>query len=170
MKLDKKVYELLNKQVQLEFASAYLYLSMSTQFEEWGLDGFANWMRVQYQEEMFHGFKIFDYLHERGAQVELLEIEKPKKTWKDTLEIYEEALEHEFFISDSINKIVEAAYAKKDYPSVTFLDWFTAEQVEEEGMFGGIVDQLKFAEGSKQAIMMLNNAFRARSFNPPPQE
>jgi len=160
--MSEKVFKALNEQVGKEIFSAYLYLSMATYFDAIDLPGFAKWMKVQAREELGHAMKIYEYLYERGARVELPAIEKPKSTWKSPLEALEATLEHEKFITKSINSIFELAKKEKDYPTEQFLAWFIKEQVEEEAQTDVIVRKLKKLQDSPMGLYMIDRELGSR--------
>lgn len=168
--INKRMSDALNAQIKEEMFSAYLYLSMSAFFEAENLKGFANWMRVQAQEEQFHAMKIFDYLNERGAEVELLQIDKPKNKWESVLEVFEETLAHEEFITSRINNLVDIAIEERDHATKGFLQWYVDEQVEEEATANEYLDQLRFIGDNKHALMLLEREMRSRVFTPPTAE
>ena len=115
MIISKKVEKALNSQVNAELFSAYLYLSMSADFESKSLTGFAKWLKIQAKEEVEHAMKIYNYLLERGGKVELEKIEKPKTEWETPLEAFNDAYEHEKKVTSLIYGLVEIAQAEKDY-------------------------------------------------------
>lgn len=168
--ISNRMVEAINKQINEELFSAYLYLSMSTFFENMSLGGFANWMRVQAQEEQFHAMKFFDYLQERGSKVELLAIEKPANNWESIQEVFEATLEHEEHITSKINELVTISLEEKDYASQNFLQWYVDEQVEEEATASEILEQIKFLGDNKHGLLMLDREFKARVYTPPVQE
>ena len=140
-----RVLKLLNNQINAEFYSAYLYLSMSNYYETINLRGFAKWMRIQAKEEMGHAIKIYDYVIARGGKVNLMKIEKPPQEWNSPLHAFEEAYAHEVRISKMINNIYSAAMEEKDYATASMLKWFIDEQVEEEASTNEIVQRIKIA-------------------------
>jgi ferritin len=162
--LTEKLESALNKQINDEFFSAYLYLSMSSFFETMNLKGFGNWTFVQYQEEMTHALKIYNYVIERGGRVILEKIEQPESEWKDPLEVMNAVYEHEQKVTGLINNLVNISIEEKDHATNNFLQWFVAEQVEEESNVDEIVSELKFIGDNKQAIMMLDRELRQRVF------
>lgn len=164
MKLNAKVEEVLNKQINAEFWSAYLYLSMSAYYQTLGLKGFANWMKVQYQEELSHANKIFDYINERGGKVTLEPIAEVDTDWDGILDTFTNTYEHECKVTEMINNCVDVAMEVKDHATVSMLQWFVNEQVEEEAAAMEIVEQLKMIGDSGQAIYMLDKEFTGRSF------
>lgn len=168
--MNKRMEDAFNKQINAELYSAYLYLSMSACFEDMNLPGFANWMRVQFQEEQFHGLKMFDFVNERGGRVNLLPIEGPETNWETPLDIFEEVYKHEQHVTSLINGLVTIAMEESDYASNNFLAWFVDEQVEEEASASEILGQLKFIGDNKHAVLMMDRELRTRVFNPPVKE
>ncbi len=165
--ITKKMEDALNRQLNAEFYSAYLYLSMSSYFQSVDLPGFANWMRVQDQEERFHMMKFYDYITERGGSVTLTAIEAPPTKWKDPLDVIQSTLAHEQKVTSMINDLVYLAREEKDNASEIFLQWYVVEQVEEEGNVNKILGQLKIIKDAPQALFMLDKELGQRVFNPP---
>ncbi len=161
--MNKKLYEALNDQINNEFYAAHLYLSMAAQFEDMSLPGFAHWMREQFKEEEEHALKIFDYLLERGEKVELKAIEKPDVKWEKPIEAFEAAYEHEKLVTGMINNIMDIAIEVKDYPTVTLMNWYVDEQVEEEANTSHLVEQLRYAEDHKPAILAIDKQLAERA-------
>jgi ferritin len=162
--LSKKVQKELNNQVNAEIYSAYLYLSMSSYCETLSLGGFANWMRVQFQEEMSHGLKIFDYINERGGQALLSAIDKPETSWKNIVDVFENVVKHEKLVTSLIHKLVEVARSEKDYATENMLQWFVNEQVEEEANAEQLLEDVKRIDGKGQGLLMLDRELRQRVF------
>ena len=165
--IKQRVADAINKQINAELYSAYLYLSMAAYFEGENLSGFANWMRVQFEEEQFHGLKLFNYLHERGGKVTLEAIEAPKTEWDSLTQVFEETLEHERHVTSLINNLMDIALEESDHATASFLRWYIDEQVEEEAAAESILTQLKFIGGQGNAILMMDREFAARTFIPP---
>jgi len=163
--ISQKMQEAMNKQINAEMYSAYLYLSMSSHFSNENLDGFAGWMRAQAQEEMVHAMKIYNFVIEREGRVILKTIDGPKTDWGTPLEIFQTAYEHEQKVTDMINNLVSLAMEEKDFASNSFLQWFVDEQVEEESTASGIVDQLKMIGGSKEGLFMMDRELGQRTFD-----
>ena len=168
--LSERMMKSLNKQLNAELYSAYLYLSMAAYFESKNLKGFANWMRVQAQEELMHAMKFFDYINERGGRVYLEAIEKPPTEWKSPLDVFEATYEHEVKVTSMINDLVNMAMEEKDHATYNMLQWFVAEQVEEEASADEIRQQLRMIKEDGRGIMMLNRELKQRTFTPPAQE
>ena len=156
-----------NKQINAEFYSAYMYLSMCAHFEDMNLLGFANWMKVQTQEEVAHAMGIFDYLHSRGGKAILEQIDKPPHHWDSPLHIFEEALKHEQHVTSLIWNLADIAESEKDRASMTFLKWYIDEQVEEEDTAGNLVAKLKLIGSDANALLQLDKDLAARTFTPP---
>jgi ferritin len=159
--LNKEVESALNNQVNAELYSSYLYLSMSADLDGKNLPGFAQWMRIQAQEELYHAIKIYDYVLERGGTVSLGGIEGPQTKWKNPLEIFKAAYNHETKVTGMINKIVDLAIKEKDHATNNFLQWFVKEQVEEEASADEIVQKLKLT-GTGSGLYMLDKEIGTR--------
>jgi ferritin len=164
--LKEKVLKALNEQVNAEQYSALLYLSMSAWFEDKGLPGFANWMYVQYQEELTHANKIFKYIVERSGKAEVKAIKQMPADFESVLEVVEKTLEHEQHVSKLINNLVDVASEERDHATQSFLQWFVDEQVEEEANVTEILDSLKLIEGEGKGngLFMLDRELRQRTF------
>lgn len=157
------VAEALNAQVNEELYSAYLYAAMAAYFEDKSLKGFSSWMRVQADEELAHARRIIDHLYDRSARVEFKAIAEPKKEWGSPLEAFEDAYKHECHISECINKISTLAAKENDHATHNFLEWFVAEQVEEEANADDMVQQLKLVEGAPGGLFLLDREAAQRA-------
>ncbi|MGP1514750.1 MAG: ferritin [Bacteroidales bacterium] len=140
--LSKKLEKALNKQVNAEFWSAYLYLSMASCLEDKGLSGMANWMRQQFSEEQDHAIKLFNYIIDKGGRVLLESIAEVDTEWKDALDVFKSTLKHEQEVTSMINNLCALAIEEKDYATESFLHWFVDEQVEEEKSVREIIEVL----------------------------
>ncbi len=165
--ISKRMEEEINKQINAEIYSAYLYLSMEAYFKSVNLSGFANWMNVQVQEEMSHARIFFDYLDERGGRVELFAIETPPKEWKSPLDVFEATYKHEQKITALINNLMNIAAEEKDYATMKKLQWFVDEQVEEEGNDVKIIEDLKLVGEKGNGLFMIDRELSQRTFTPP---
>lgn len=163
----KKMEKAINEQINAELYSSYLYLSMSAYFAAAGLPGFANWMRVQAQEELFHAMKFFDHVNERGNRVTLKAIGEPPAQWDSPLAIFANALEHEQKVTGLINNLVNLAQSEKDHATVIFLQWFVTEQIEEEASAGTILQKLKLIGKDASGLFVLDGDLAQRVFTPP---
>lgn len=161
--LSSKMEKALNKQLNAELASSYLYLSMAAYFESENLEGCAGWMRVQAQEENLHGMKFYDFIHSRGGRVTLTAIEGPKTEWESVIDGFDGALAHEKKITKSINDLVNLALEEKDNATHQFLMWFVAEQVEEEDTVGKIIQNLKMVAGAPGGMFLIDRELGQRT-------
>ncbi len=162
--ITQKMSEALNGQINKEMYSAYLYLSMSAYADSIGLSGFANWFYVQYQEETEHAMRMFQYLQEQGDTIKLKAIEQPPVEFESPMQMFEATLEHEKFITKSINDLVDLAIEEKDHATHIFLQWFITEQVEEEANDNEIIDKLKLIGNQTNALFMLDKELAQRQF------
>jgi len=155
----------MNSQINRELFSAYLYLSMAAWFEGQGLSGFANWMRVQAQEERDHAMGFFNHMLERGATVDLEAVGKPDNRWQSPLAAFEAVLNHEKFITESIDNLLETAQGEKDHASANFLQWYISEQVEEEANADALIQKLHLVEKSGGGgLFMMDRELAARVY------
>ena len=168
--ISEKMNAAFNEQINREMYSAYLYLAMSAYAESIDLPGFANWFRIQYQEEMFHSFKMYDYLIERDGDVKLLQIDKPENDFGSPLNLFEEALAHERKVTGWINDLMSLAIEDKDFASQNFLQWFVNEQVEEEATAKTIIQEIKMAGNEGSTLFMINRELGQRVYTQPAAE
>ena len=165
--LSEKMQEALNGQLNAELYSSYLYLSMAAYFQEINLGGFANWMRVQAQEELTHAMKFYNFINGRGGRVLLKSIEGPPTEWKSVLNVFEATLEHEIKVTGLINELVELAMDEHDHATNIFLQWFVSEQVEEEDSANDVIQKLKLMGDARGGLFMLDRELGQRTFTPP---
>ena len=161
-----KVLKALNKQINEELYSAYLYASMRAYFERLNLKGFANWLRIQVQEELFHVRKFETYIYERGGEVELYEIKEPPRSWKDPVDAFEAVYKHECHITECINGLAEVAEKEGDRSTRSFLEWYITEQVEEEANADDILKKLNMVKDAPGGIYWLDKELAQRTLNP----
>lgn len=164
--LSKKLEEALNAQVNAEFWSSYLYLSMSADFAFKGLPGFANWMNIQFQEEKDHAIKFFNYIISRGGRPDLRPIAEVQKEWASPLEAFQSTLEHEQVVTKLINNLYTLATEDQDYATQSTLKWFIDEQVEEEDNARAIIDKLKMIGDNGYGIYQLDKELALRVYVP----
>jgi len=162
--IKEKMLNALNEQINAEQYSSLLYLSMSAWLSEKGLPGFANWMYIQYQEEMTHANKFFKYVVERGGKVELKAIAQMPTEFDGIIDVFEKTQVHEQHVTSLINNLVDVAIAERDHAAQSFLKWFVDEQVEEEANVQEILDTLKLINGQGNGIFMLDREMRQRVF------
>jgi len=148
---------LLNTQVNKEFYSAYFYMGMSAHSESAGLKGVASWFMAKYEEETAHAMKIYRYLHDQGAKVELDAVDKPPADFSGTLDMFEKTLAHEQGVTASFNDLVEEALNEKDHATNIFLQWFVTEQIEEEATVNDIISRLKLVGERGEGLFMIDN-------------
>jgi len=156
----------INDQIKNELESYYIYLSMAAYFHTMSLDGMGHWMRCQAHEEMIHAMKFFEHLIDRDGKVVLQDLKQLKTGWSSPLEAFQDAFEHEKFISGKINDLTTIAREEKDYASEPLLAWFSDEQIEEEASTGKIVDELAMIGEDKSALLMLDRELGARAYPP----
>jgi len=160
--MSPKVEQALNDQVHAEFYSFYLYLAVSSHFKTIHLDGFAHWMHVQAQEEFAHAMKLVDYLNERGGTVRLQAIDAPPASWASPVEAVKAVLEHEQYISQRINDLVDIAVEVRDHATTVLLHWYVNEQVEEEATADTLYHQVGMLKDSPHGILMLDRELAGR--------
>jgi ferritin len=163
----EKLLDMMNEQMKNEFLSGYLYLAMAGYFESEDLPGMASWMRIQALEELTHGEKFFHFLCEAGGRTDLRSIDGPQNVYDSPLACFEYSLEHEKFVTDSINKLVDQARKDNNHAAEIFLQWFVTEQVEEEASFGLIVKKLERIGDDGNGLLPLDDELAQRSFVPP---
>jgi len=159
----QKINRAFNEQIKYELDSAYLYLSMASYCESINLNGFASWMKSQSEEEREHAMKFYDFLQERGAEVELLAIDKPPKTFDSPVDVFQKALENEKKVTALIHKLYKIALSEDDYPAQVMLHWFIEEQVEEENAATEILEQLKLVGDQGAALLMMDRKLAERN-------
>lgn len=162
--LKEKMENALNEQINKEIYSSYLYLSMSAYAQTLGLQGVANWMKIQAQEELTHANKFFDYIHERNGRVMLKAIDAVDTEFGSVIELFERVLHHEEYVTSLINNLMDIAIEVSDHASRSMLMWFVDEQVEEEANVQEIIDNLKMVEGKGQGLFMMDKELGARVF------
>ena len=165
--MDKKVYELINEQINAEFYSAYLYLSFADYYEEEGLEGYANFYEIQAAEERDHALIFRNYLHDNGEKVKLTAVAQPDKTFANFTEPLKEGLKHEKYVTALINKIYDAAHEAKDYRTMNFLDWFIQEQQEEEDTADTMIRKMELFGSDAKALYDLDQEYAARTYVTP---
>jgi len=162
--IKEKMLNALNEQINAEQYSSLLYLSMSAYCSNKGLPGFANWMYIQYQEEMTHANKFFNYINERGGRVRLKAIEQMPTDFDGVIDVFEKTKIHEQHVTGLINNLIDVAIEERDHACQSFLKWFVDEQVKEEANVQEILDTLKLINGQGNGIFMLDREMRQRVF------
>jgi ferritin len=165
--ISQKMQEALNEQINKEFYSAYMYLGMSAYCNNLGLPGFAHWMRMQFEEESLHVAKMYDYILDQGGTIQLQAIEQPPQEYGSPLNVFEETLKHEQYVTSLIHNLMDLAISERDYATQAFLQWFVTEQVEEESTVNDIVSPLRMVGSDKGGLMMIDQQLKGR-VNPTP--
>jgi len=165
--LSEKILKALNRQMNAESASAYLYMGMAAWLDARNLRGCAAWMKAQAHEEFRHAMKFYDFINSRNGRVIIKSVGSPKTEWDSPLAMFEDAYKHECGISALINELVDLAAAEKDHASHPFLQWFVTEQIEEESSADKIVQKLKLIGDHPMGLVMLDKELAARAFTPP---
>lgn len=160
----EKLQTMFKEQVQAEMYSAYMYLAMSLECENKGLKGMAHWLKVQYNEEMEHAFRLIEHMNDRGVAVELMQIDAPPAPYGCVVKMFNKVYEHEQYVTSRINAMYEQAVLDKDYPAQICLQWFINEQVEEEATASDIVAQFaRIGDKNPMGILFLDGKLGARA-------
>jgi len=166
--IGQRMRDALNDQIMHETFSAYLYVSMAAYFHDAGLDGMAQWMKAQAQEELGHALRFFNHINERGGRIELQAIERPKSTWNSPLDAFNAALDHEKFITGRIDELAKIADEENDRAAGIMLQWFVTEQVEEEDSVAKVINALQLVGEKGPGPLMLDRELGQRSASPFP--
>ena len=158
----KAVQKAMNKQINHELFSSYLYLSMAAHFDKEGLAGFAAWMKAQSTEEREHAMKFYEHIYNRGGSVVLEAIEKPPAEFGTPLKVFQKVLEHERKVTALITSVYEVALKENDYPAQVMLQWFIGEQVEEEKSVSDIIDRLSKVGDAPGMLFMIDAQLSSR--------
>ena len=164
--LSQTLNQALNEQISYENYSAFIYKAMQAYFESEDLSGMANWMNIQYQEELSHAEKMFQYVCDAGGRVEILGMDTPNNEYTSPLQVFESALEHEQKVTQRINDLMEQAQAEKNHAAQIFLQWFVTEQVEEEASVSEIISKLKRIKDDGRGLMMVDQELAKRTAPP----
>jgi ferritin len=162
----KAVAAAINDQIAMEMESAYIYLAMAAYFDEHNLPGFSHWMRMQHQEELAHAMKLFDFMLDNGGHVVLQALGKPPSQFKSPLHVMKQSLKHEQKVTAAITKLYELSVQEKDYPAQILLQWFIAEQTEEEKTVGDIIAQMEMVGDSGSGLMLIDQQLSGRTAQP----
>lgn len=165
--LSERLVSELNRQINYELYSAYLYTAMETYFLDRGLAGFANFFKVQTQEELAHARIFFEYVYRKNGHVALEAIDKPEVSFASILDVFEKALAHEQFVTSRIYELVDIAVEEKEHATNSFLKWFVDEQVEEEESFHGLVNRLNLMGDKPSNLFMIDADLAQRVFTLP---
>ncbi len=166
--LNPRIEQMINDQITKELFSSTLYLSMASWFSSMSLDGFSKWYYVQTAEERDHALIFYQYMQQTGGRTIFQELDKPAWEFKDTIDILEQTVEHEEFITDSIYQIIKAANEEMDFKTVQFLNWFIDEQVQEENNANTNLNKFKTMGQDGKALYLLDQAMGARIYTKTP--
>ena len=166
--ISEKLFSQLNEQVNFEFYSSYTYLGMAAYAESIDLSGFANFFRVQAQEELFHAMKLYDYIFQKNGMVKLEEIAKPENDYENILDAFQRGYNHEQVVTSRFYELADTANEEREHATISFLKWFIDEQVEEENTFNSLLKKVRRCEGNTAALYMLDEELSTRVFTPPP--
>ncbi len=161
--LSEKIQSAINKQINEEFYSAYIYLAMSAEADRLKLPGVSNWFKIQYQEELGHADRFFNYILERDGEVELFPIKKPEISNESALSLFEKGLAHERHITKCISHLKDIAKQESDHATDVFLEWFVNEQVEEEASAQTVIDQLRLVDNNPSGLFMIDRELATRT-------
>ncbi|MCK4502662.1 MAG: ferritin [Desulfuromonadales bacterium] len=164
--LSEKLVNAINDQIQFEYYSAFTYKAMQAFFETEDLPGMANWMNIQFQEEMDHAEKMFHFVCETGSKVNLMAIAAPQNEYNSILEVFEITLKHEQEVTSRINNLMDLAQQEKNHVAQIFLQWFITEQIEEEANVSQIIAKLKRVKDDGRGLMMIDQELEKRSAVP----
>lgn len=165
--LSENLLKQLNDQVNFEFYSSYTYLAMAGYAESLDLSGFANFFRVQAQEELSHAMKLYDYIFQKGGTVVLEQIDRPKEKYEGIIDVFQKGYEHEQVVTQRIYKLADVAFEEKEHATMSLLKWFIDEQVEEENSFNYLLKKVKRSEGNPAALYMMDDELATRTYVPP---
>lgn len=165
--ISPKLQDAINAQINAEFWSAYLYLSMGMHFENEGHAGIANWFKIQFKEEQAHAEILMNYLNSRGGRVVLAPIAEVPTEWKSPLDAFVATLAHEEKVTALINNLYALAEAEKDYATRGKLDWFVSEQVEEEETARDLIERLKLIGDNGMGLYTIDLELASRVYNVP---
>ncbi|GEL10578.1 ferritin [Flavobacterium glycines] len=152
----KNIETALNKQIRIEAESSQTYLSMACWAEVHGLEGIAQFMYAQSDEERAHMLKLIKYVNERGGHAQVTDLKAPKTSYTTFKEMFEELYKHEVFVSDSINELVHITFSEKDYATHNFLQWYVSEQIEEEATAKNILDKINLIGDDKGGLYLFD--------------
>jgi ferritin len=165
--LSEKLLAELNDQIKYELLSANYYLAMAAWCTDEDLDGFSHFFLIQAEEERFHAMKFFNFIKDLGGRVIIQGYPDPNNSFSSITDVFQAGLEHEQFVTKRIHGLLDLAKQENHHPTISFLQWFVNEQVEEEASFTGIVNKLRKLEGNMAGIFMLDAEMAKRTFTPP---
>ncbi len=159
--IGKKIEEAILKQIQIEEQSSRIYMAMASWCEVNGFPGAAKFLFTHSDEERMHMIKFIKYLNDKGGYARLKDLDAPEYKFKSLLDVFEQILKHEEFVTASINKLFEIAFGEKDFTTSQFLQWYIEEQIEEESMFKGILDKFRLVGNQTGGLFHLDKELEA---------
>ena len=170
--ITQRIQDVMNEQIKHETFSAYLYFSMAAYFHSKSLNGMAQWMKAQAQEEFAHALRFFNHINDRGGRIEFQALEKPQADWDSPIAAFKAALQHEVFITGKINDLAKLADDENDRAAGIMLQWFVTEQVEEEDTVSTVIDMLELIGDFGHGLLMADRELGARIAGPilPPED
>ncbi|HCC08227.1 MAG TPA: ferritin [Clostridiales bacterium] len=165
--LSQNLISEVNTQIKYELYSAHLYIAMAAYCDYENLEGFANFFRVQAEEEKFHAIKFYNFLNQMGSRIIIYGLDEPENNFSSILDVFEKSLAHENFVTKRIYQLMDIASEEKEYATISLLKWFIDEQVEEENNFTGIIQKLKRINNDSASLYMLDKELGLRVFTPP---
>ena len=162
--MNQKLVDAINTQINYEIESAHVYLAMQSYISTLGLDGFVNWFGIQFEEELAHAKKFIKYMNDRGARVDIRGFKNPRNDFTSLLEVFEVSLAHEKGVTSRINNLMDIAHDLKDYASISLLQWYVDEQVEEEDNFSKLIEKIKLVKDA--GLYVLDQELLSRVFVP----
>lgn len=168
--LSEKLLNTLNQQIKHELYAAHLYMSMAAYCAGQDLDGCAHFFLVQAEEERFHAMKFFNFINDKDGKITFDALENPHTSYDSVLHVFQEALKHEKIVTSKIYNLMDIATEEKEYATISFLNWFVDEQVEEEATFSALIQKFKAAVNDESMLLMLDMELAKRVFTPPAQE
>lgn len=165
--LSEKLLNAINDQINYEMYSANIYLAMQAYCADKNLDGFANFFKVQIQEETFHANKFFDFVNQMDGRVVISAIVAPKNNFESILDVFKYSYEHEKKVTSRIYNLTDIATEEREHATISLLKWFIDEQVEEENNFNTIIKKLQRIGNDSAGLYMLDTELAARVYTPP---
>lgn len=162
--LSKRLMDEINQQIKYEIFSAHLYMAMEAYCANLNLSGFANWLKVQTEEERAHARLFFDFINRMNGEVKVYAIDEPIGEYKSLLEVFQKGYEHEQFVTSRIYLLADIATEEKNHAAISFLKWFVDEQVEEESNFLDLIKKLELIGDNSSGLYMLDKELAARVF------
>ena len=163
--LKDKIQTALNNQIQIEAFSSQIYLAMASWAETEGLGGAAQFLYKHSDEERMHMLKLVQYVNERGGKALIPQLDQPESGYKSLTNLFQTLLDHEIMVSNEINNLVDICLSEKDYTTHNFMQWYVAEQIEEEALARTIMDKLNMIGEDKGGLYLFDRDIESISIN-----